>query len=94
MFALKSAMYVATIAAAFFFAFWELKIRRRLTDGALPSRESPSGLGVLNDVSKQITRERVLRNLPRERLSKYRTVVALKFVFVALLIVEVLVLQR
>lgn len=94
MFALKSAVYVPTIAATFFFAFWEMKIRRQLTDGPLPSHENPGDFGLFGDISKEMNRERILRSLPRERLSKYRTVMVLKFVFIALLIVEVLVLQR
>jgi len=39
-------------------------------------------------------REQYLKQLPREKLSKYKLAVTLKFFFVALLIAEVIVLQR
>jgi hypothetical protein len=88
MLALKSALYVATIAAMFFFGFWELRIKRELTEEAELVQENPSNLSVLS------LHERVLRRLPRERLSKYHVIVGLKFLFFVLLVVEVIVLQR
>jgi hypothetical protein len=94
MLALKSAVYVLTFATALFFGFWELKIKRQLVDAALPTNENPSDLGVWNDLAKRMERERFLRSLPRERLSKYHIIVGLKFLFAALLVVEVIVLQR
>jgi hypothetical protein len=93
MFALKTVVYGLTTAAMFFFAIWELQIRRKLTDGVLQSDEIPPNFGFSSDFSKEINRERILRSLSRERLFKYRSVKVLKFVFFALLFVEVLVLQ-
>jgi hypothetical protein len=93
-FAAKTFIYSATIAVALFFAFWELKIKRQLPNEALDLPERVSDLGIVNGLSKRMARERFLRSLPRQRLRKFRMVVSLKFLFVLLLIIEVIVLQR
>src|SRR5580704_4942993 len=85
---LKIIIYSLTFTVGMFFAFWESRLKQQLTDGI--SSES----GSIHDLSKNMERERVLRALPKEKLVKFRTVVALKFLFVALLIIEVFVLQR
>ncbi len=90
----KVFVYSLTLALAMFFAFWELRLKRQLTDSALTPNTRPSEFGVVNDLSERMSRERVIAALPREALTKLRTVVALKFLFVAILIVEVVVLQR
>jgi hypothetical protein len=77
-----------------FFASWELRLRRRLTDGAVQPVERVSNIGFINNVSEQFRRERVLRDLPKDKLFMLRRVAMLKFLFVAILIVEVIVLQR
>ena len=91
---LKFITYFSTIAFAMFFAFWELRLKRQLTDDASSLSRSPSELGVMNDLSARMNRERSLESLPKDARAKLRTVVALKFLFVAILIVEVIVLQR
>jgi hypothetical protein len=90
----KVVLYCATIAAALFFAFWELKLKRQLTDGALQPLKSVSDMGISNDLSERMKRERLLRSLPRQMRFKLRMVVGLKFLFVAILIVEVILLQK
>jgi hypothetical protein len=85
---LKIIIYSTTFAVAMFFAFWESHLKQQLTDGI--SSES----GSIHDLSKSMERERVLRTLPKEKLVKFKRVVALKFLFVALLIIEVIALQR
>lgn len=94
MFILKVVTYCATIAAAMFFAFWELRLKRQLTDDAVRPVERVSDLGVMNDLSERMRREQVLRDLPKQALFKLRMVVALKFLLVAILILEVIILQR
>jgi hypothetical protein len=94
MFILKVVTYCTTIAAAMFFAFWELRLKRQLTDSAIQPVERVSDLGIMNDLSERMRRERVLRELPKQRLFKFRMVVMFKFLFVAILIAEVLILQK
>ena len=94
MFILKVVTYGATIAVAMFFAFWELRLKRQLTDSAMQSVERVSDLGIMNDLSERMRREQVLRDLPKQALFKFRIVVTLKFLFVAILIAEVVILQK
>lgn len=96
MLATKIALYVLTLGTALFFAFWEMSLRRRLTDEALEQqRESVSDHSdVLYDMRKEIRRERILKSLPRKDLFKLRVVVSLKFLFLAVLLFEVVLLQR
>ncbi len=77
-----------------FFAFWEDRLKRQLTDSATKPVEWVSDLGIMHDLAERMRRERVLRDLPRQALRKFRMVVILKFLFVAILIAEVLILQR
>jgi hypothetical protein len=77
-----------------FFAFWELRLKRQLTDSISPQSTAISDTGVINDLSERMRHERALRELPKAALSKLRAVIALKFLFVAILIIEVIVLQR
>jgi hypothetical protein len=91
---LKLFIYALTAALAMFFAFWELRLKRQLTDSAATPNTRPSEFGVINDLSERMNRERVLADLPRETLTKFRAVVALKFLFVVMLIVEVIILQK
>jgi hypothetical protein len=91
----KVFIYSATIAAAFFFAFWESKLKRQLTDEAVDDLpERVSDLGIVNDLSERMVRERFLKSLSRQRLLKFRIVAGLKFLFVVLLVIEVIFLQR
>jgi hypothetical protein len=91
---LRIVIYSATIAAAFFFGFWELKLKRQLTDRDFRPSENPGDFGVLNDLSERMQRERILRGLPQQVLRKFRLVASLKFLFFALLVVEVIFLQK
>jgi hypothetical protein len=96
MLALKIALYIPTVAAGLSCAFWETKIRRQLTDEALDRQ--PESVNDFQDISygirKEIRRERILKSLPPEMRFKYKSVVGLNFLFFAILIVEVFVLQR
>jgi hypothetical protein len=65
-----------------------------LTDSATKPVERVSDFGIMHDLSERMRRERVLRDLPRQALFKLRMVVILKLLFVAVLIAEVLILQR
>ena len=77
-----------------FFGFWELRLKRQLTDGAMQPMEEVSNLAIMNDLSDRMRREQVLRDLPKRVLFKLRLVVAFKLLFVAALIAEVIILQR
>jgi hypothetical protein len=90
----KIALYLLTIGSVFFFAFLEMKFKDQLTGDAPQQYENVSDFGVLSDLSKRLGRERFLRTLPRDMLFRYRAAVTLKFLFVAILVAEVLVLQR
>jgi hypothetical protein len=96
MLAFKAALYTLTIGSAFFFAFWEWKLRRQLTDEAL-KRQSESVSDYSDpsySVRKEARRERILKSLPPEALFKFKVIASLKFLFAAILIVEVIFLQR
>jgi hypothetical protein len=94
MVASKVVVYCITLASALFFAFWELKLKRRLTEEAFRPSDRAGDFGILNDLPEKMKREQILRDQPRQALFKFRMVVILKFLFVAILIVEVIVLQR
>ena len=92
----KATLYILTIVSMFFFAGWEMRLRRRLTDEALEQqhesvREYPFTLSTIQD---EFRRESILNRLPPEALSTYRVLVILKFLFLAALVVEVIVLQK
>jgi hypothetical protein len=94
MLAFKIALYVLTISSAFFFGFWELKLKRQLTDDFLDQQhENVSDIDSFYEFRRDVRRERILKNLPREVLFKYRVEVGLKVLFAAILIIEVIVLQ-
>lgn len=94
MFIFKVVTYCTTIAAAMFFAFWELRLKRQLTDSAMRPLQGVSDLGIMGDLSERMRREQVLRSLPKHALFKFRMIVMLKFLFVAILIAEVIILQN
>ena len=94
MFALKVLIYGATLTAAFFFAFLEMKIKLQLTDPTFRPSKNPGDFGVLNDLSERMQRERILSGLPKQVRRKFNLVVGLKFLFVALLILEVMFLHK
>jgi hypothetical protein len=90
---LKSFIYVTTIALMMFFGFWELRLKRRLTESALQPPQGVTGLGVLGALSGRMQRERIMSSLPKEKLRTYRRVMLLKLLCFASLIIEVLILQ-
>ena len=89
----KVITYSVTIAAAMFFASWELRLKRQLTDSVGQPSKMVSDFGVIS-LRERLRREQILRDLPSEEKFKYRMVVMFKFLFVAILIAEVIVLQR
>jgi hypothetical protein len=91
---LKDAVNCVTLSTAMFFALWELKLKRELTDGLPKPSENVSDLGILSDLHERLRRERFLRGLPRQARSKLKIVASLKFLFVVVLIIEVFVLQK
>jgi len=93
MLAFKSVVYVLTIASLFLFGFWEMQVRRRLTEKGA-KRESVAKFGALSGISNEIRRELFLESLPSEVLLKLRVIRSLKILFFVILIIEVLVLQR
>jgi hypothetical protein len=93
-FTLKVVTYCATFGAALFFGFWELKLKRQLTDDAPQPPVTVSDMGVINDLKEQMRREQYLRSLPKQALFRYRRAVVLKFLFMAILIAEVIFLQK
>jgi hypothetical protein len=92
----KAALYIATLASAFFFGGWEFNLRRRLTEEALEQQhESVSDYSdITYGIKSEIRRELILRGLPREELFKMRVLASLKFLFIAILVIEVIFLQR
>ncbi|MGA9672437.1 MAG: hypothetical protein WBQ94_24695, partial [Terracidiphilus sp.] len=72
----------------------EIKLKRQLTDETLEQGESVSDYsGLFYGIRKEMRRERLLKNLPSKTLLKLRIVIAIKFLFAAILIVEVLLLR-
>jgi hypothetical protein len=94
MVALRVVIYSATIVVAMFFGFWELRLKAQLTDGVLSKPTAVSESDFTQVLSKKTERERALQALPRAETAKFRKVVALKCLFVALLIIEIFGLQR
>jgi hypothetical protein len=94
MLAFKVILYLLTIGCAFFFAFLEVKMKHRLTDNLLEDDQRPSEMGVLNDISTRMKRERLLKGLAPDVLVPFKRVVTLKFLFMAIFVIEVIVLQR
>jgi hypothetical protein len=90
----KIALYVLTIAGAFFYGFLELRLKRDLQDNYPRQPERVSDMGALSSISMGIKDERLLNSLPSELLDKIRVAARLKFLFITILIIEVLVLQR
>jgi hypothetical protein len=94
-FIFKAVLYVLTAGSALVFGFWEFKLRDQLTDEKLEQQdERPSDYGLLYGLKRQLRREGILRNFPPETRSKYKMIVGLKFFFMAILIAEVIILQR
>ncbi len=77
-----------------FFGFWEDRLKRQLTDSAMKPLVWVSDVGIMHDLKERMRRERVLRHLPKQALFKFRMVVVFKLLFVAILIAEVIILQR
>ena len=82
----KIVVYFLTAACMFFFGFQERKLRNDLTDDVL--RGAGSG-----QIAEQFKRQHILNTLSPEVLVPLRRATILKFVFLALLVVEVFILQ-
>jgi hypothetical protein len=91
---LKLVTYSVTFGAAILFAFLEQRLKLQLTDADFQPSNSPADFGVLNDLSERLQRERILKGLPKQTLHKFKVIVGLKFLFLALLVAEVLFLQK
>ena len=96
MLAFKAVLYSLTAGSMFFFGGWEMWLKRRLTEKALEQQpENVRGhWDVLYSIKKDFRCERILQNLPPEALRKYKMAVILKFLFMVILAVEVIFLQR
>jgi hypothetical protein len=94
MITLKAAVYILTLAGAFVFAFWELKLKRELSDEALGQRGNVADYRSSNNLSERISRERILESLPLQTRRRLRLIILTKFVFVAAFLIAVVVLQR
>ena len=96
MFVLKCIVYSVTIVLAMYFGYWELRLKAQLTDKELTDKEwgGISDPTILGDFAERIRRELVLKTLPKKARAKFNRAVALKFLFLALLVIEVLVLQN
>jgi hypothetical protein len=77
-----------------FFGFWELRLKRHLTDPAVQPPQGAVDGGVIDALSERMQRERIMRSLPKEKLRTYRKVMILKILCFVCLIIEVLLLQR
>lgn len=95
MLAFKAGLCVLTLAAAFFFAFWERKLIHELTDGIVEKQhENVSDIDSFYEFRRDIRRIRILGSLPRKARFKLRIITSLKLLFAAILVVEVLFLPR
>lgn len=95
MIALKVIPYLVTIGLALFFAFWERKLKRLLTDNLVdPQPQLVSDIDSFYEIRRDLRRERILRTLPRPALLQLRIVISLKVLFAVALVVEVVFLQR
>jgi hypothetical protein len=91
---LKIALYVLTLGTAILLEFWERKLKHQLTDDILEKqRENVSDIDSFYGFRRNLRRERILKGLPREALLKLRIIVGLKFLLLAVLAIEVFVLQ-
>lgn len=91
---MKVLLYILTGTCALFFAFWEEKLKRDLTNSVPQRLGTISEIGFLDDIKKGFDRERFLATIPAEVKRKLRIVVVLKFVAAVVLILEVILLQR
>ena len=88
---IKDILYSVTIATAFFGGYLELKLKKQLTQEALQTTKNVGDFGLLNDLSENLERERILNKLPKQMLFKLRLVLWLKFLAIALLVIELFV---
>lgn len=91
----KIGLYVVTLAATFFFAIRERKLKEELTDELVGRQhENVSDFDSLYEIRKDIKRERILRDLPHRAKSKLNMAIGLKFLFGVAFCIEILILQR
>jgi hypothetical protein len=95
MLAFKIVLYIMTLAAMFFFAFRERKLREELTDELLEQQhENVSDFDSVYEIRRDIRRERILRDTPNGAKSKLNIAIGLKFLFGVAFCIEILLLQR
>jgi hypothetical protein len=94
MFILKVVIYCVTIAAALFFGSRQSRLERQLTDDAPRLPENVVDRGILDDFKERMGRWQYLQSLPKQALVEYKRAVMLKFIFMAILFAEVIILQR
>lgn len=94
MFTWKAGFYFITMMGGFVFGFWEMRIKRQLTDSILKYDERVSDMGAFSSSKEAMKREHLLSTLPREERSKLRLIIGLKIVCVISLAAEVVLLQR
>jgi hypothetical protein len=95
MLAFKVALYILTSTSALFFGFWELKLKRQLTEEALNQQhETVSDIDCFYGFRRDIRRGRILKSLPPEALFKLRMVMSLKIIFAVAFVIAVIILQR
>jgi hypothetical protein len=95
MIAFKIVLYILTLAATFFFAIRERKLKLQLTDTLLNQhRETASDFDSLYEIRKDIRRERILKDLPPGAKSKLNVAIGLKLLFGVAFVIEILILQR
>ena len=91
----KIVLYIMTLAATFFFAFRERKLKEELTGELLERQhENVSDFDSFYEIRKDIRRERILRDLPKGARSKLNIAIGLKFLFGVVFCIEILLLQR
>jgi len=90
--AFKIVVYCATTAAAMFFSLLEKKLKKELADVAAQAN-SILDIYELDGPMVTLEYEQVLKVMEQELLHKARIVMGLKFLFIALLIMEAITLQ-
>ncbi len=85
----KAGLYLITIMGGFVFGFWEIRIKRELTDSILKNDERVSDRGAFSSGKEETKREHLLSTLPRKERSKLRLIIGLKIACVISLAAEV-----
>ena len=91
----KIVLYIMTLAATFFFAFRERKLKEEMTDELLERQhKNVRDFDSFYEIRRGILCERILRDLPQGAKSKLSIAIGLKFLFGVAFCIEILLLQR